>query len=125
MTEFKIEPIQQVIIHDLIYEDIKNFLHHCYAHSVSSAIWIDGIIIQLVTSMAVTELFKRSIKGIKYYEQIIFVKYPKYTKSAKWKGGNYEVILRNYKHNPRFVALAKWIKSQSIWKTTPDREKKY
>ena len=45
MTEFKIESIQQVIIHDLVHEDIENFLHHCYADCDISKIWVDGIII--------------------------------------------------------------------------------
>ena len=61
-------------------------------------------------------LAKMSIKGIKYYEKLIFVKHPKYVKSVKWNGGNYELMLRNYDNHPRFKELAKWIKSQPAWK---------
>jgi hypothetical protein len=123
MTEFKLEPIQQVIIHDLIHEDMENFLHECYVASVISAIWVNEIIISLASLDSSQVNSEQSIKNLKYFEKIVFVKYPKYTKSVKWNGGNYELMLRNYKNYPRFVALAKWIKSQPIWKTTPEEMK--
>jgi len=120
MTEFKIEPIRQVIIHDLVHEDIENFLHHCYVDIDISKIWVDGIIIDY-TGIGFSEtLVKESMNGIKRYEKLVFVKYPKYAKSVKWNGANYELMLRNYNNNPRFKALAKWIKSQPAWKTTPE-----
>ena len=122
MTEFKIEPIKQVIIHDLVHEDIENFLHHCYADSEISKIWVDGIIIDYTALLVVSQIaVEQSMKGIKYYEKLVFVKYPKYTKSVKWNGGNYELMLRNYNNNPRFKALAKWIKSQPVWKKIPEK----
>ena len=123
MTAFKVEPIKQVIIHDLIHEDIENFLHHCYVDSFTSKIWVDGIIVDYTASLFSDTLDEMSIKGIKYYEKLIFVKYPKYVKSVKWNGGNYEIMLRNYNNHPRFRALAKWIKSQPAWKTKPEGPK--
>jgi len=123
MTEFKVEPIQQVIIHDLVHEDVENFLHHCYVDSNISKIWVDGIIIDYTTLFSAEILAKQSLKGIKHYEKLVFVKYPKYVKAVKWNGGNYELMLQNYNNNPRFRALAKWIKSQPAWKRTPERLK--
>ena len=120
MTEFKLEPIQQMIIHDLIHDDVENFLHVCYVGNVISAIWVDGIIIGLEPLASSQTDAEQSIKNLKYYEKMVFVKYSKYTKSVKWNGGNYELVLRNYENYPRFVELAKWIKSQPIWKTTPE-----
>ena len=120
MTEFKVEPFQQVLIHDLVHEDLENFLHHCYADGGVSKIWVNGIIIDYTTLIFAEILAKQSMKGIKHYEKLVFVKYPKYAKTVKWNGGNYEIILRNYRNNPRFRALAKWIKSQPAWKTTPE-----
>ncbi len=120
MVEFKVEPIHQIIIHDLIHEDLENFLHQCYSVGSLSAIWVGGIIID-VTPLKSREIdSKQSIKGIKYFETITFVKYPKYAKKVKWNGGNYEIILRNYSNYARFIALAKWIKSQSVWEFTPE-----
>ncbi len=123
MTVFKIEPIKQVIINDLIHENIENFLHHCYADSFTSKIWVDGIIIDYTSNGFSDTFVKMSIKGIKYYEKLIFVKYPKYVKSVKWNGGNYELILLNYNNNSQFRALAKWIKSQPVWKIKPEEPK--
>lgn len=120
MTKFKVEPIQQVIIHDLVHEDIENFLHQCYADIEISKIWVDGIIIDCTGIGFGDTLVKESIKCIKRYEKLVFVKYPKYSKTVKWNGGNYELVLRNYNNNPRFRALAKWIKSQPAWKVKPE-----
>ena len=121
MTEFKIEPIRQMIIHDLIHEQIENFLHQCYVSSIASVIWVEGIIISLVPLTSEDISAEQSTKNLKYFERVVFVKYPKYTKSVKWNGGNYELQLRNYQNYPRFTALAKWIKSQPVWKTTPEK----
>ena len=123
MTEFKIEPIEQMIIHDLIHEEIENFLHQCYVLGVVSAIWVNGIIISLVPLTSDNISAEQSTKNLKYFERVIFVKYPKYTKSVKWNGGNYELLLRNYKNYPRFTEFAKWIKSQPVWKTPPEAVK--
>jgi len=120
MTEFKIEPIQQMIIHDLIHENIENFLHQCYVYGVVSAIWAEGVIMSLVPLTSNEIAAEQSTKNIKYFERVIFVKYPKYTKSVKWNGGNYELQLRNYQNYPRFTEFAKWIKSQPAWKTKPE-----
>lgn len=122
MTEFKIEPIQQVIIHDLIHDDLENYLHVCYLSGTISSIWVDGMIIGLVPLDSAQLSSEQSMKNIKYYEKLVFVKYPKYTKSVKWNGGNYELVLRNYTNYPRFVELAKWIKSQPVWKMTPEKK---
>ena len=121
MTEFKIEPIRQMIIHDLIHEEIENFLHHCYADSQVSKIWVDGIIIDYTPLGFGETTQKESMKGIKRYSKLVFVKYQKYAQTVKWNVCNYELVLRNYNNNPRFRALAKWIKSQPVWKTIPEK----
>ena len=119
MTEFKLEPIKQVIIHDLVHESLDNFLHHCVTLRTPFLRWIDGIIIDFSILRSDEEAFRKSIKGIKYYEKLIFVKFPKYSKIVKWNGGNFEIVVLNYNNNQRFRELAKWIKSQPVWKLDP------
>ena len=119
MTEFKLEPIKQVIIHDLVQENLDNFLYDCVAWSTTKLKWVDGIILDFTALHSHEELAKKSIRGIKYYEKLTFVKFPKYSKRIKWNGGNYEIILLNYTNNQRFRELAKWIKSQPVWKLDP------
>lgn len=120
MTEFKIKPVKEVIVNDLIHDDLENFLHICRISQVQSAIWVDGIIILLVFFPFTETSSKQHMGGIRNYERVAFVKYPKYTKTVKWNGGNYELPLRNYNNFPRFKEFAKWIKSQSEWNTTPE-----
>ena len=120
MTEFKLEPIKQVIIQDIIHQDIDVFLHQCYTVTEISARWVDGMIIVFRMLTAYDNAYKDLIAGIRHYESLTFVKYPNYVKSVKWNGGNFELMLVDYSNNPRFVELAKWIKSQPIWKTTPE-----
>ena len=123
MTEFKLEPIKQVIIQDIIHQDLDIFLHQCYAKTELRAKWVDGLIFSLNVTSSYPDAYKDLIAGIRYYESLTFVKYPKYVKSVKWNGGNYELMLLDYSNNPRFTELAKWIKSQPIWKTTPEKMK--
>jgi hypothetical protein len=123
MTEFKHEPIKQVIIQDIIHQDIDIFLYQCYTDTEIRAIWVDGMIITFRIVGAYSDAYKDLIAGVRYYESLTFVKYPNYVKSVKWNGGNYELMLLDYSNNPRFTALAKWIKSQPIWKTTPEKMK--
>lgn len=120
MTEFKLEPVKQVIIQDIIHQDIDIFLHQCYTKTELRAKWVDGLIISLNVTSSYPDAYKDLIAGIRYYESLTFVKYPKYVKSVKWNGGNYELMLLDYSNNLRFRELAKWIKSQLIWKTTPE-----
>ncbi|MEX0862543.1 hypothetical protein [Nitrosopumilus sp.] len=120
MTTFKHEPINQLIIQDLVHESLENFLNHQYVLSNSTGRWVDGLIIDLSAVRYGEQQYKNMTNGIKYYEKLVFVKYPKFTKSVKWSGSNYELMLLNYNNNTRFRELATWIKSQPIWKINPE-----
>ena len=123
MTEFKLEPMKQVVIQDIIHQDIDIFLYQCYTDTEICARWVDGMIITFRVLGAYPDAYKDLIAGIRYYESLTFVKHPKYLKSVKWNGGNYELMLLDYSNNPRFRELAKWIKSQPIWKINPEKMK--
>jgi len=124
VTDIKREPIKKIIIQDIIHENLENFLYRCYTLGEMSAMWVEGMIIDVIEDQSNLEIgFEKSIEGIRYYEKIIFVKYPQYTKSIKWNGGNYEIFLRNDSNYARLKELAKWVKSQPEWKITPEGAK--
>ena len=120
MTEFKIKPVEKVFITDLIQDELENFLYICRISNIPSAIWVEGMIILLVPAIQTDKNVERQLEGSRIYEKVVFVKYPKYEQTVKWNGGIYELPLRNYKNLPRFRELAKWIKSQPVWKTKPE-----
>jgi len=121
MTEFKIKPVKQVLITDLFQDELENFLYLCRTSNTPSAIWVEGMIIGLLPALQTEKNVERQFEGVRIYEKVVFVKYPKYEKTVKWNGGNYELPLRNYMNIPRFRELARWIKSQPAWKTTPEK----
>ena len=121
MTEFRIEPINEVIVTDLHQDSLDNFLYSYRCFGIATAIWVDGIIIQLVVNSKSKLFEKYDLIGKRLYEQVIFAKYPEYKKTVKLVGGNYEIALRNYNNFPRFRELAKWIKIQPVWETIPER----
>ena len=123
MIEFKIKPVKEVLITDLIQDDLENFLYISRVSNASSAIWVDGMIIGLHPSPPAEKNVERYFEGTRIYERVVFVKYPKYAKAVKWNGGNYELALRNYKNIPRFVELAKWIKTQPVWNEVREASK--
>jgi hypothetical protein len=115
LTVFTLKPVKEVIVTELVQEDLEIFLFSCRIGSVSNVIWVDGMIIILILSTPTEKNVERYFEGYRIYEKIIFVKYPKYSKTVKWNGGSFELALKNYKNHPRFVELAKWIKTQSVW----------
>jgi len=122
MTEFVHEPVKKVIVNDIIPETMENFLYTGKLYGAVSAIWVDGIILVLVTEPGTEIAANNRMDGIRIYEQIIFIKYPKYAKTVK-NGGTYELSLRNYSNFRRFRDLAKWIKTQPEWKINPEGAK--
>ena len=121
MTEFRIEPINEVIVNDLHQDSLDNFLYSYRCFGIATAIWVDGIIIQLVVNSKNKLFEKYDLIGKRLYEQVIFAKYPEYTKTVKLGKENYEIALRNYSNFPRFRELAKWIKIQPVWEMIPER----
>ena len=121
MTEFRIVPINEVIVTDLHQDSLDNFLYSYRCFGISTAIWVDGIILQLVVNSKSKLFEKYDLIGKRLYEQLIFAKYPEYTKTVKLGKENYEIALRNYNNFPRFRELAKWIKTQPVWETIPER----
>ena len=124
MTEFKHEPMRKIIIKNLVQETLENFLYQCKSCHAPDVIWVDGILLypkwyKFATS---TREYNDMVKGIGYYRVLYFVKFPKYKLTLKWKdGGRYEVSLLHFNNNPQFRELAKWIKSQPIWNTVPEK----
>ena len=123
MIEFKIKPIKEILITDLVQDDLENFLYISRVSNATSAIWVENMIIGLIPPLTSEKNVERYFEGTKIYERVFFVKYPKYTKTVKWNGGNYELALRNYKNIPRFVELAKWIKTQPVWNEVREASK--
>ena len=125
MTEFTHEPFEKIIIKNLVHENLENFLYNCYVQQLSQVFWVDGMILLTSnSSFGVGEKeYDNMIKGTKYFEKITFVKLPKYVPSLKWKdGGSYDLKLLNYNNDSKYRKLAKWIKTQPIWNTVPEKE---
>jgi len=123
MTEIKLEPIKQIVIQELIHENFENLMHYYIACQASWAIWVDGIIIDVVRYDSDEEEFKKALDGIEVFKRITFVKFPKYTKMIKWDSvGMYEIPMINHSNSQKSSTLAKWIKTQPIWNQAPKHE---
>ena len=126
MTEFTHEPFEKIIIKNLFHENLENFLYKCYVQQYQQVFWVDGMMLLTSCSSfgAGGKEYDNMTKGTKYFEKITFVKLPKYVPSLKWKdGGRYDLKLLNYNNDSKYRKLAKWIKTQPIWNTVPEKEK--
>jgi len=126
MVEFEHEPIQKIIVKNLVHENLDNLLYECYVQRYKEVFWVDGMMIwkRKFIRFAGEKEYEDMKKGTQYFEKITFVKLPKYVPSLKWKdGGEYDLRLLNYNNNSKFKELAKWIKTQPIWNTTPEASK--
>ncbi len=123
MTEFIHEPIEKIIVKNLIHENLENFLFKCYTLKIENTFWVDGmmIIIQSFNFGSGEKEYENMIKGIKYFNKLTFAKQPKYVRSIKcFDGEKYDLPLLNYTNDTKFRKLAKWIKSQPEWNTNPE-----
>jgi hypothetical protein len=121
MIEFKRKSVKEVFVSELIQDDIENFLYTCRISNISNAIWTNGIIILIFPAHATEKIVERQFDGCRIYDQVVFVKYPKYAKTVKWNGGIFELALRNYTNHSRFREFAKWIKLQPEWSIVPEK----
>ena len=125
MTEFKHEPMEKIIIKNLVHENLDNLLYECYVHKFNEVFWVDGMMLltrKFIFGAGKKE-YENMIEGVQYFEKITFVKLPKCVPSLKWKDGvDYDLKLLNYNNNSKFRELAKWIKTQPIWNTVPEKE---
>jgi hypothetical protein len=123
MIHFKHEPVEEVIIKNLVNESLENFLYECYTLRFKEALWVDGVIIRPRNFIfgAGEKEYDDLMNGTRCYEKVTFVKFPRYAESVKWKdGGSYDLNLLNYSNNSKFRELAKWIKTQPEWDEKPE-----
>jgi hypothetical protein len=125
MTEFTHEPFDKMIIKNLVHENLENFLYECYVNHFKEVFWVDGMMLltrKFIFGAGEKE-YDNMVKGTRYFEKLTFVKLPKYVQSLKWKeGGSYDLRLLNYNNDSKFREIAKWIKTQPIWNTEPEKE---
>jgi hypothetical protein len=123
MTIFTIKPIKEVMVSELIQESLENFLYTCKIVGVHNAIWAQGMIILVMPAKATDKIAERQLNGSRFYELVVFVKFPKYAKSVAWNGGTFELPLRDYTNYPRFCEFADWVKQQPEWKEKMEKSK--
>ena len=123
MTEFLHEPFEKIIVKNLVNEDLDNFIYQRLPHSSPEVFWVDGMIISIpkLRYGAGEKEYDDMVTGIQYFEKVVFIKLPKYTLSVTWHDGVDYLRLLNYSNNAKFKELAKWIKSQPIWNTVPEK----
>lgn len=115
MTEFKIVSTKQVIIHELVQEDLDNFMHYCVVNDHHSAYWNNGMIIDIARYPWTDFTIVKTFSDIELYMKLIFVKYPKYSRKINWSEGVYELNLLDKSNSSKFTDITKWIKTQPIW----------
>jgi len=83
MTEFKLEPIKQVIIHDLVHESLDNFLQQCATLGISCVRWVDGVMIYFSALISDVEAYKKIDRGYKILRKTDFCKISKIFRKSK------------------------------------------
>ena len=122
MTRFQHEPFKKIIIKNLVHEDLDNLIHQCIHRKTLDVYWVNGMIIYIPTLFygAGKQEYENMVKGIQYFQKVVFAKIPKYTQSIAQKNCVNYVRLLNYSNNIKFKELAKWIKSQPEWNEKPE-----
>ena len=125
MTEFLHEPIEKIIVKNLIHENLDNLISQCNQQFRPQVFWVNGMIISIprIIVGADEKKYDHLVKGVQYFEKVVFVKFPKYAASITKKNCVDYVRLLDYSNNNKFNELANWIESQPIWNTVPVKTK--
>ena len=122
MSKFSHEPIEKIIVKNLVHENIDNLISQCNYRRQPEVFWVNGMIIsipKLIYANGEIE-YKNMMNSVQYYEKIVFVKFPKYVSNITRKNCVDYVRVLDYSNNNKFKELANWIESQPIWKTIPE-----
>jgi hypothetical protein len=121
MTKFQLEPIEKVIVKNLVHDNIENLISECNLKRLREVYWVNGMIIAIPKLIyGGNREYEDMVKGIQYFAKVVFVKYPKYVSSITQKNCVGYIRVLNYGNNNKIKELANWIESQPIWKTIPE-----
>jgi len=123
MTTFEHEPYKKVIIKNLVHENLENFITQCNTRWQKDVFWVNGMIIAIprVKYYDSEKEYDDMTNGIQYFEKVIFAKFLKYTPNLAQKNCVGCIQVLDYSNNIKFKELAKWIESQTIWNTVPEK----
>jgi len=122
MTKFQHEPIEKIIVKNLVHENIENLISECNYHRQAGVLWTNGIILLIprLNYGGGEKKYDDMKKNVQYLEKVVFVKCPKYVTTITKKNCVDYVRVLDYSNNNKINELANWIQSQPIWKTIPE-----
>ena len=122
MTKFQHESIEKIIVKNLVHEDPDNLIHQVVSERRYHVYWVNGMIIYIPTLIfgVGKQEYDDMVKGIQYFQKVVFAKFPKYMSSVTQKNCANHITLLDYSNNNKFKELSNWIESQPIWKTIPE-----
>ena len=122
MTKFLFEPIEKIIVKNLVHENIDNLISQCNHRRQIDVFWVNGMIIaipKLIWAAGDSE-YENMMNGVQYFEKVVFVKFPKYKPNITQRKCVDYVRVLDYSNNNKIKELSNWIESQPIWKTVPE-----
>ena len=114
MTDFVHEPYKTIYVRDIIKLSLDDLINMMSTLESGNGYWVDGV---LFASFAMTdseELAKHEVKGITYFDKIVFAKYENYRKTIK-SSTNLEIGILNMEKSELYRELIAWLKKQPIW----------
>ena len=125
MTEFLHEPIEKIIVKNLIHENLDNLISQCNQQFRPQVFWVNGMIISIprIIVGADEKKYDHLVKGVQYFEKVVFVKFPIPVTNIAPTNSPEPIQLLNYSNNNKFKEFAKWIKSQPVWNETLEEKK--
>ena len=125
MTKFLYEPYEKIIVKNLVHENLENLISQCNYRRQPEVFWVNGMIISIpkLIYAAGNKEYDNMMKGIQYYEKVVFVKLPKYVSTITQKNCVDYVRVMDYSNNNKIKELSNWIESHPIWKTIPESAK--
>ena len=115
MTEFEYQPINKVIIRQIIKETYNDFVDSIvFANNIPPR-YCNGILFVFWPAQRSETIAQKEYEGIYVWELMEFAKCEKKPDTMKRKDGIVEMVVIDVSKKPLFVDMVNWLKTQQIW----------
>jgi hypothetical protein len=118
MPKISYEPVEEIVVHQIIEYDNKTFFEEVMRQNLSQQIsviptvnWIDGIAFSIWRFADTDDVVREALEGKVHYFAVSFTRLPYQTHfSINIANQDIKVPLRKADNNPNFVSLVTYLK---------------
>lgn len=114
--KFKFKPVREISVQQLMQTSVEDLVDRFAFPNGPSMMWVNGILFVHSPFPQTDDIINKAANGYILWKFIEFAKLNECPKTLVRPEGTVEVRVINVSVNRVFVNLAKWLKTQKIWR---------